>query len=293
MYASINGTKIFFDIEGNGVELEDGGLKEKPVCFLLHGGPGGTHFNFKPHVKKLAEEVQLVYIDNRGSGFSAKGPQESYTLENNVEDIEALRQYLGLKEIYILGHSYGGMVAMSYARKYQQNLKGLILVTTSPSYRFMEKAQEFIEKNGTDDQKRVTQYLWDGSFESAEQVQEYYEVMSPLYSEKVKKEGVSGSGVSSVNRSFEALNEGFGNFLKRYDLTGCLSDISVPTLVIAGKHDWITPVDENELIAELIPDSKFVLFENSSHNVLADENEKFTSTVGSFIANTEKSTQAV
>ena len=96
MYAQINGTRIFFDVEGMGWVPDGPTLRKKPTCFVLHGGPGGDHTGYKPALSPLSEIMQLVYIDNRGSGRSAVGPSESYSLENNVEDVEALREYLGL-----------------------------------------------------------------------------------------------------------------------------------------------------------------------------------------------------
>lgn len=280
MYANINGTKIFFDVEGVGWEKVGTSLKEKPVCFILHGGPGGTHLGFKPHFNELSQSAQLVYIDNRGSGLSNCGSQSSYSIENNVEDVEALRKYLGLKKIYILGHSYGGMVAQSYALKYQKNLHGLILLTTAASSSFLEKAKSFILEKGNEEQVEMANVLWEGSFQSQEQLSKYYEVMAPLYSLKAES---SVSTPPLGNRSFEALNEGFGNFLRVFDVTKEIPTIKIPTLVMAGRHDWITPVEESEKIAELIPHSELKIFEHSSHNVPIDEPMLFFETVNTFI----------
>ncbi|WP_243354778.1 alpha/beta fold hydrolase [Bacillus litorisediminis] len=282
MYADVNGTRIFFDIDGTGWKKEGDKLVDKPVCFVLHGGPGGTHLGFRPHFSQLNETIQLVYIDNRGSGFSDRGPQKSYTIENNVDDIEALRKYLGLKKIYLLGHSYGGMVAMSYAIKYQNNLNGMLLLTTSPSSSFIEKAKDFVEMNGTEEQKEIANVLWDGAFQSLDHVAKYYQVMGPLYSRKQSND-TQPQAAALGHRSYQALNEGFGNFLRAFDIRDQLETIFVPTLVMAGRYDWITPVEESEQIASLIPNSRLIVFENSSHNVHVDETEKFFETVLTFI----------
>lgn len=293
MFADINGTRLFFDVEGSGYKIEKGELKEKPVCFLLHGGPGGTHLGFRPHFSQLADDIQFVYIDNRGSGFSGKGHQSTYNLENNVEDIEALRKYLGLEKICLLGHSYGGMVAMSYAIKYQENLSGLLLLTTSPSYEFINKAKLFIETNGTEAQKEIAQLALDGKFESDEQLITYYEIMAPLYSVKAAGQANSHGAIPSSNRSYEALNEGFSGFLKEFDLREELKAIHVPTLIMAGRHDWITPVADSETIASLIPHNRFIVFEKSSHNVIVDETDLFLKEVKEFINQTARSASEI
>lgn len=281
MYAKINGTKIFFDVEGTGWLKSGGKLVEKPVCFVLHGGPGGTHLGFRPVLTPFSETMQLVYIDNRGSGLSSRGPQSTYTLEQNVDDIEALRKYLGLKKIFILGHSYGGMTAMSYALKYHENLKGLMLLATSASYRFLEKAKAFIKEKGTNAQKEAAKLLWEGNIQSQEQLSHYYEVMAPLYSRKQIVE--QSNAVQLGNRSYEALNEGFGKFLRTYDIVDELDSIRVPTLVMAGRYDWITSVEESQVIADKITNSKLIIFENSSHNVLVDETDLFLSVLNEFV----------
>lgn len=311
MFAKINGTRIFFDVEGVGFALDDSVLREKPVCFVLHGGPGGTHAIYKPNLSPLAEYMQLVYIDNRGSGHSDRGAQSTYTLENNVEDIEALRKYLGLEKIVLFGQSYGGMVALSYAAKYTDQVAGLLLVTTSPSFRFIEGAKRILSEKGTPEQQRMGQLVWDGAFESDDQLLQFYEVMAPLYSYKkqmgladsaMNAEDTNGSGEDVKNgaqgvpttdgleeekpktlRSYEALNEGFGGFLREYDVIEDLPRIKAPTLIIGARHDWITPVEESYTIAENLPSNELVILEESSHSVFKDDYEKFVSTTLDFI----------
>lgn len=287
MYAHINGTKLFFDVEGAGFVPDGPIMREKPVCFVIHGGPGGDHTSFKPALSPLTDDMQLVYIDNRGSGRSAKGPQSSYSLKNNVEDIEALRKHLGLEKIMVMGASYGGMVALEYARRFQENLQALLLVVTVPSYKYIEKAKDIVKVKGTPEQIEMAQVLWDGAFESSEHQAKYYEVMAPLYSHSFSDTPEARlareNGGKRANRSYEALNEGFGGFLREFDVIDFLPVIAVPTLIMAGRHDWITPVEASIFMSEQIPNNELVIFENSSHSVLKDEYGKFIETVGKFV----------
>lgn len=283
MYANLNNTKIFFDIDGAGYVPKDGGLTKKPVCFVLHGGPGESHGYFKPHLNDLTSTMQLIYIDNRGSGFSEAGPQYSYSMENNVEDIEALRKHLGLEKVWVLGHSYGGMVAMKYALKYQQNVEGLLLITTSSSHRFMDKAKLFVERHGSDEQKKMMNVLLNGEFKSIEHLEQYYEVMENLYTTSDNKTHIVKESVWKLNRSFKALNEAFGGFLKTYDITNQLSNIKVPSLVIGGRYDWITQIEDSEEISKKLPNSKLVIMEESSHSVMEEETEKFNRVIIDFV----------
>jgi proline iminopeptidase len=287
MYANVNSTKIFFDIEGQGLVPDGPIMRQKPVCFVLHGGPGGDHTAYKPGLTPISEWMQLVYIDNRGSGLSETGPQSTYTLENNVEDVEALRRYLGLEKIVLLGQSYGGMTALRYAAKYPQNIEGLLLITTSPSSQFIERAKQFVEEKGNAEQKKAADNLWQG-FESEEQLDEFYQAMAPLYSytydpKTAAEDPERKNAKLRSNRSREALNEGFGGFLRSYNVIPDLPSIKAPTLVIGARHDWITPVEETFVIAKHIPNNELVIFEKSGHSVMKDEYEHFLSTVSDFV----------
>src|ERR1035437_8147280 len=104
--------------------------KGEPLV-IVHGGPGASHDYFLPYLMPLATKNRLIFIDQRGSGKSEKLENTStYTVENMVEDVEAVRQVLELGKISLLGHSYGGVLAQAYALKYQENLSHLILCST-------------------------------------------------------------------------------------------------------------------------------------------------------------------
>src|SRR3954451_8890627 len=174
MRARIRDTEIFFDVEGAALVPDGPKLIERPTAFLLHGGPGGDHSGFKPAFSPLAERMQLVYVDHRGQGRSARGPKETYTLDNNVDDLEALRLHLGLEKGVEIGVSYGWMVARGYASRYPDSVSHLVAVVTTPSYRFLDRAKQILSEKGNEEQKRFGDILWAGAFESEEQLLEYY-----------------------------------------------------------------------------------------------------------------------
>jgi proline iminopeptidase len=282
MRARVRDTELFFDVEGASLVPDGPRMVERPIAFLLHGGPGGDHTGFKGVYSPLAERMQLVYVDHRGQGRSARGPKESYTLDNNVEDLEALRQYLGLDKIVVIGVSYGGMVALTYASRYPDSVSHLIAVVTAPSYRFLERAQQIVAERGTEEQTRMADVLWAGAFESEEQLREYYSVMGPLYAMKydaAKAQERRGRGILST----DAINEGFGGFLRTWDVTADLPKITAPTLVIAGRHDWICPPEFSLEIARAIPNADLRVFEHSSHSVATDEPDAYLDVIKGFI----------
>lgn len=283
MRAKIRDTEIYFDVEGVGLAIEGSRLRSKPAAFLVHGGPGADHTSYKAAFSPLSDQMQLIYFDHRGQGRSARGPKETYTLDNNVEDMEALRQHLGLDKIIVLGTSYGGMVALSYAVRYPQQVSHLIVVATVASSRFLSRAKEILAERGTEAQKAIAQRLWDGAFENEAQLREYFQVMAPMYSLSHDP----NSGQEAWDRTIfspDAINVAFGGFLRSYDVLDQLHKITSPTLVIGGRHDWICPPEFSEEIAQNIPNADLRIFENSGHLIRADELEALRDAIAGFLS---------
>lgn len=282
MRAKIRDTEIYFDIEGAGLIPDGSRMREKPIAFVIHGGPGADHSSYKPTFSRLSETMQLVYFDHRGQGRSARGPKETYTLENNVEDMEALRQYLGLEKIAVIGTSYGGMVALSYASRYPDKVQSLIVIATAAHNGFLAKAKDNLAVKGTEEQQAIARFLWEGSFENEAQLKEYFQLMLPLYSVTYKPVSPPKSWDRTI-LSVDAINVAFGGFLRSYNLTEDLHKITAPTLVIGGRHDWICPPEFSEDIARRIPHAELRIFENSGHLIRIDEPEALLEAIARFI----------
>src|SRR5690349_16675538 len=128
-FVDAGGVMIYYKTLGNGEPL-----------MIVHGGPGASHDYLLPYLLPLARTNELVFIDERGSGRSSKLEDPTgYTVENMVEDVEAVRAALNLGKINLLGHSYGGVLAQAYAFKYQQNLNHLILCSTFHSTKMLNE----------------------------------------------------------------------------------------------------------------------------------------------------------
>jgi len=291
MKAKIRGSELFFDITGAQVMPSDGGLIEKPVLFLLHGGPGGNHIHFKYDSIQLQEYAQLVFIDQRGCGWSKKSKKSTYTLDDNIEDIEALRKHLGLDRICVLGVSYGGMVAQGYAIRYGKHVDKLILVSTAPSYHFIETAKENLSKIGTKKQIEVcNKFLWNGTFRNNRDVNHYFKIMDPLYiynHKKKKRKRLSSKSKQLGNLknilSYDVLNAGFGTFLHEFNFIPSLKKIKCPTLIMVGKNDWVCIPEHSKTMAENIPNSALKIFNECGHALTTDANKKYISQIKSFL----------
>ncbi len=270
MYAQLGDVRLFFDIDGAGLVPDGATMRERPVLLLAHGGPGGDHSGYKPVLHALTDRAQLVYFDHRGSGRSQRCDPATYTLATNVADMEALRQYLGVERIVACGASYGGVVAQAYALTYPQHVAALIVLASVSDAGFLPLAQHNLAERGTPAQHEQGALLWAGAFPDDAAVAHFFEVMAPLYSlryDPARANEKRGRAIYSA----AAINKGFTEVLPNLNLTPRLPDITVPALVIGGRHDWICPPVYAELIAQQLPHADLRIFEQSGHSLLQDE----------------------
>lgn len=291
MKANIRGTEIYFDVAGSQFRPNKNGiLEEKPVLFLIHGGPGGNHIHFKFDSILLERDAQLVFIDQRGCGMSKKTNPSEYTLENNIEDIEALRLYLGLEKICLLGVSYGGMVAQGYAIKYPKQIEKLILAVTAPSYHFIDDAKRYLSEVGTEAQIDIcNKTLWVGNFRTKKDIVAYFNEMDSLYlfTKKKRRKLV----VKDKNRKIidieplrrDVINQGFSTFLKTFNFIPELKRIKCPTLILAGKEDWICRPQHSHIMAKNIKNAKLKIFSKCGHSITYDAKSKYLKSVSDFL----------
>ncbi|GHT49926.1 hypothetical protein FACS1894102_5070 [Spirochaetia bacterium] len=304
MLASINGTRIFFDVDGKQFvpDYELGKMKEKPVCFVLHGGPGSDHSCFLPALNPLSAYMQLIYIDYRGNGRSDYPHEDTYTITQNISDIESLRLYLGLEKIVLLGHSYGGMMALSYACEHTEHVQGMILLATACNYKFLERAKAKLNEIGTKEQiEMANRYLWSGKMPDNTAYKEFFRLFAGLYSVKAAKRlqneaNLNTSDANSQNNSastrhksdveilsYKALNKAFSGDLQKYDYSSRLGKIKCPVLAVGAENDWITPLECTHEIAAGLPNCTTVIIENCGHSLLVDQGDKVVNSIIDFV----------
>ena len=290
-FVDSHGALIYYQVMGHGAPL-----------VIVHGGPGASHDYFLPYLLPLMRSNKLVFIDERGSGKSSKLEDPTqYTVANMVEDVETVRQALGLGKISILGHSFGGVLVQAYAFKYQKNLSHLILGSTFSSTKQLNEALAKMkaEMNPTD-RDRVNAIEAAGLFGKGE-VWEH-----GRYSEEYAKLAW-GKGyfpyvyythpdpnydpVSGNNTAWDVYREMWGSDgefvvdgnLKEVEYVDRLSEIKVPTLIIVGEHDESDPKMSREM-HEKIAGSKLVILPKSGHMTFVDQPEMFLKAVTDFVA---------
>jgi proline iminopeptidase len=270
---------------------------------IVHGGPGASHDYLLPNLYALARTHKLVFIDERGSGRSPRLPDPAlYTVENMAEDVEAVRQALGLGRISLLGHSYGGVVVEAYALKYQQNLSHLILGSTFASTKALNKAlARMKEQMPAADRARLDALEKAGLFgkgqpwERGRYPEEYANLAwGPgyypfLYGERPDANYVPSAGNTTLSwELYRQMWGSHGEFVVDGNLVSVeyldqLSAIRVPTLILVGDHDQSDPAMSKEMQAR-IAGSQLVVLPNSGHMTFVDQPEAFQKAVNEFLA---------
>lgn len=287
MFAQINGTKLYFDVEGSGYVPDGPKMVKKEVLFAIHGGPGSDHSDLKPWLTPLADHVQIVYLDQRCNGQSERVDPATCTFEQLADDIEALKLYLGLEKIHVLGHSFGGMVAQHYATKYANSVLKLLLVCTAPSYEFYADALKFAEKVATPEQLALIPQFFEGNIRDEEHAIAWWDANFELYFYNKDPQVMFETGNRPIG-SQEVANYTFKYLMPHYDVRDAIQALMIPTLVISGRHDWITPVSQGKVMHELIKNSQFIVYEESGHMPFVEEGNQFITDVTHFLISKEQ-----
>jgi len=266
------------------------GNNPKIKVLLLHGGPGMTHEIYTSFDGYLPEEgIEYIYYDQLGSYYSDQ-PTDStlWTIDRFVDEVEQVRVALGLTpdNFYLYGQSWGGMLAMEYALKHQDKLKGLIISNMMASLPEYEKyAKEVlgpqmppevfkelmeIEQNNDFDNPRYAELLMEHHYQYhvlrkplAEWPEAFIRTLKHLNPDVyVRMQGYSEFGITP------------GATLKGWDRSGDISKITVPTLVVGSGHDTMDP-KYMEWMSTEIPNARYLFCSDGSHVVQYDNPEVF------------------
>lgn len=274
------------------------GNNPKIKVLLLHGGPGLTHELYESFDGYFPKEgIEYIYYDQLGSYYSDQ-PNDNrlWTNERFVEEVEQVRKALGLNKdnFYLMGQSWGGILAMEYAFKYQNNLKGLVISNMMSSAPLYNKYAE--EVLGPKLPKDVFEQI--KTFEKNKDYQnpKYQELLFKYYyTEHILRKPLD-QWPESINRCFKHINpnvyifmQGPSEFgitgnatLKDWDVRDKLKTISVPTLVIGSKHDTMDP-KHMEWMSKEVQNGRFLYCPNGSHLSQYDDQKTYIPGVIKFL----------
>ena len=264
------------------------GNNPKIKLLLLNGGPGATHEYFECLESFLPKEgIEFIYYDQLGCGNS-DNPKDTamWDLNRYVEEVEQVRTALNLNKdnFYLLGHSWGGILAMQYALKYQNNLKGLLIsnmMSSIPAYG--KYADEVLAKQMNPEVlKKIRAIEAKGDYTNPE----YMGLLMPNFYIKHICRIPLDQWPEPVNRSFAKMNQslyvtmqgpsefGVAGKLLKWDISQELKNITVPTLSIGAQHDTMDP-KHMEWMASALKNGSYLYCANGSHMSMYDDQQTY------------------
>jgi proline iminopeptidase len=318
--SATNATSQYFDDSGRDDVLA-GGVKTIPVTtpkgtfrvwtkrvgnnprikvLLLHGGPGATHEYFEAFDSYFPRAgYEYYYYDQLGSAYSDQPEEPSlWELPRFVDEVEQVRKALGLTNdsFYLLGHSWGGMLAIEYALAHQKNLKGLIvsnMMASIPAYN--EYAQKVLMPQM--DQKVLAEVK---ALEAKKQYEHprYMELLVPNFYTRHLLRMPADQWPDPVNRAFARLNREIyvpmqgpsemaaSGKTEKWDRSGDLKTIAVPTLIIGARHDTMDP-SYMEMMSKQVQKGRYLYCPNGSHLAMYDDQKTYFDGLIKFVADVD------
>ncbi len=284
MKLRINGTELYFDVVGSGLNAS-AAFQKKPTMIILHGGPGFDHSYLRPWLDPVSDVAQLVYVDQRGCGRSQRHTHEYYQLGIMADDIVLLCQQLQIEHPIVLGQSFGGFVALSIAQRHPDFASGIVLFDTSPAWTGGYDLDALEQLVGGEYGKELREIAYRESAGQANEAElkRFEEEIMPLYWHQGFKQEYLTDLYNSTPVNMDIATYMMGTLSKEYDLRPSLKDIHVPALVLQGRYDWVTPMAGAEEMARSIPNAQLHVFEHSGHMVFIEEQEELVGVLKTWI----------
>ena len=239
----------------------------------LHGGPGSTHNYFRP-LERLADERCVVLYDQLGCGRSDR-PELDWDLTVFTEELDALREHLGLGRIHLLGTSWGGMLALEHALARPDSVRTLVLSSTLASAdEWVAEVKRLRDATGIEDDDEANveverRHFFRGAEEPHELVRMREEKSTAVY------EAMWGRNEWTMTGA-----------LGGWDVRPRLGELKMPVLILRGAHDLSTDAI-SQTLRDGIPHAREIVFEESSHTPVLEETERYLRTVRDFLYSVE------
>ncbi len=283
----VGDAKVFVEVEGHGTPL-----------VLVNGGPGGTHHAFHPWFSRMKDIARVIYYDQRGCGQSDYQPgPDGYSLGQAVADLDAIRGSLQIDRWVVLGYSYGGLLAQSYALRYPEHVSGLVLLGAMPGMSVEMKPTRQYDFLSPEEKARIREIPAQVSKVAAERAWSEEEKLAVLVFNNHlngdwKRQGFFRPTVEDLARlvRYEWAHDlrkdfrgGINNSLTGVDLGGAFSGCPIPTLILEGRWDLTWNTDKPGLLAANHPGARLVIFENAGHAIFDEDTDRFFSVLTDYI----------
>jgi len=297
------GTKII--TLDNGYHLWTNTQGEGDIHLLaLHGGPGGNHEYWEDAAEQLKKQglnVQVTMYDQLGSLYSDQPDfsdpeiaKKYLTYEYFLDEVDEVREKLGLDNFYLFGQSWGGLLVQEYAVKYGQHLKGAIISSMVDEIdEYVDRVNELREKTLSPEAVAFMKECEAKNDYSNPKYQEYVQVMNEQYVDRKqpsKLYHLKDLGGTAVYNVFQGDNEFvITGKLKDWHFRDQLKNIKVPTLITFGEHETM-PIETAKTMNSLIPNSQLVTTPDGGHHHMVDNPDVYYKHLADFIRNVENNT---
>ena len=297
------GTKII--TLDNGYHLWTNTQGEGDIHLLaLHGGPGGNHEYWEDAAEQLKKQglnVQVTMYDQLGSLYSDQPDfsdpeiaKKYLTYEYFLDEVDEVREKLGLDNFYLIGQSWGGLLVQEYAVKYGQHLKGAIISSMVDEIdEYVDRVNELREKTLSPEAVAFMKECEAKNDYSNPKYQEYVQVMNEQYVDRKqpsKLYHLKDLGGKAVYNVFQGDNEFvITGKLKDWHFRDQLKNIKVPTLITFGEHETM-PIETAKTMNSLIPNSQLVTTPDGGHHHMVDNPDVYYKNLADFIRNVENNT---
>jgi proline iminopeptidase len=265
---------IYYEVLGSGAGTP---------LIVVNGGPGFDHTY--EHVSSawdvLAKKRRVIFYDQRGTGRSPAAKGQTYTLADQINDLEDLRAHLGADRIELLGHSWGGYLVMAYAAQHPEHISHLIIVdSAAPKFKDTIFLFDNVFPEGIERQQSVSfaEEMGDKGASDTD-LREYFSML--FYSPQNRDKFLATVSPGVYRKD---INEAVEKDIERFDLNPEIRKFRFPTLVITGRYDMnVAPVVAYK-IHQTIPGSNFAVFERSGHLPFFEEPDEFVRVMEEFLA---------
>jgi pimeloyl-ACP methyl ester carboxylesterase len=275
----VNGSRLWFDVDGPALVPEGPSMRERPTVVLLHGGPGSfDHSYFKPDFARLAQVAQVVYLDLPGHGRSEWGDPASWSFELCGDAVRGFCDALGIAKPVVYGHSLGAMVALVYAARHRGHAGALVLQSAMGRFD-LGRIVEGFRRAGGDDVAAIAERVYGGDSRSV--TPEEWGRCWKLFGPWVPGDEERARTVVNVDLNAIGLE-----LMRGFNVLDQLGVIECPTLVCVGELDPVTPVAAAREIADALPEAsaRFEVVEGAGHFTWRDAPDRYWPLVTEFVS---------
>jgi len=292
MRVSLGDVSLWFDVSGPSVIPQGDTTVERPVLVAVHGGPGLDHMTVKPALEPLAGDFQVLYFDLRGHGRSDRGSAESWNMRTWADDLRRLCDALGLRKPVILGSSFGGDVALTYAALFPDHPGGVILANTTGGHYDQQLVIEAFGRLGGPEAAGVIQRIYADA--AGDHQAEFNRVCYPLYSATPDWADESRRFQARMIRNPDVASHYSSNEAPGFDPWSLLGAVQCPILVLAGEDDPVCPLPIVEELASQLPagTTRLVRLPGARHTTFRDRPDLAFPAVRNFVSQISESQHA-